>query len=135
MQITYPLLITLVAVGILKRRTNVATCSVFGRLINYSHWPVLLQTDPLAGTKVDKRIRGIAISPALTTLLLAVAAIIILLELHDTLRTTYLDQVKFQYEKDNSAMGQATQYPEDTIRVGLASGEVTMFLALEMMVE
>lgn len=82
---------------------------MFGRLINQSYWPVLLQTDTVAGNKVDKRVRGIAISSSLTTLLLAVAAIVTPLGLHSTLRNTELDDVRFEYSRDASAMGLATQ--------------------------
>ncbi|USW57257.1 hypothetical protein Slin15195_G105760 [Septoria linicola] len=108
-QVRYPLLITLVAVGIVKSRTNVATWSVFGRLINQSYWPILLQTDTVAGNKVDERVRGIAISSSLTTLLLAIAAVVTPLGLHSTLRNTELDDVRFEYSRDTSAMGLATQ--------------------------
>ncbi|KAF2217266.1 hypothetical protein CERZMDRAFT_81197 [Cercospora zeae-maydis SCOH1-5] len=108
-QITYPLLISLVAVGIVKRRTNVATWSVFGRLINHSQWPFLLQTDAANGKKVDKRIRGIAITSTLTTLLLAVAAVVTPLGLHSKLRASEIQDIRFEYVRDTSALGMAAQ--------------------------
>ncbi|GIZ41400.1 hypothetical protein CKM354_000470500 [Cercospora kikuchii] len=108
-QVTYPLLISLVAVGIVKRRTNVATWSVFGRLINHSHWPFLLQTDSVNGKKVDKRIQGIAITSTLTTLLLAVAAVVTPLGLRSQLRAGEAQDIRFEYIRDTSALGMAAQ--------------------------
>ncbi|KAI5363196.1 hypothetical protein Slin14017_G068770 [Septoria linicola] len=93
-QVRYPLLITLVAVG-------TRDCQKQDQCRD--------MTDTVAGNKVDERVRGIAISSSLTTLLLAIAAIVTPLGLHSTLRNTELDDVRFEYSRDTSAMGLATQ--------------------------
>lgn len=61
------------------------------------------------GKKVDKRIQGIAITSTLTTLLLAVAAVVTPLGLRSQLRAGEAQDIRFEYIRDTSALGMAAQ--------------------------
>ena len=108
-QATYPLLIAAVAIGILKVRVNAATWSVFGRLINDSHWPTILGTDAGSDREVDKRVRGLALLSNLAALILAVAAAATPLGIYAKQALAKAHETTFTYAQDLSPVGRATQ--------------------------
>ena len=106
-QLTWPLLLSFITVGILPNQVNAATWSVFGRLINSSHWPLLLSTDTSSDRKVFKRVQGVTWLSSVVGFLLAVAAAITPLGVHIRIRLFRQDDVPFTYVKDISSIGQA----------------------------
>lgn len=124
-QFTYPLLITLVAVGFLKRTSNAATWSVFGRLIHTSLWPFLLQTDTASGSKVEKRVRIMSVLSIFASVLLAVAAIVTPLGLYSTVIEMEITDAAFSYVRDTSPIGLATQ-ARDTYRANRICGALSI---------
>ncbi|KAF7194226.1 hypothetical protein HII31_04463 [Pseudocercospora fuligena] len=108
-KLTYPLLVSWIAAFSLKPKTNVATWSVFGKLINDSLWPTLLRTDTASGLKVHKGTQILSWLSILAAVLLAIAAVVTPLGLHDTIKPKHSDSVQFQYFKDvYSPIGRAT---------------------------
>ena len=82
--------------------------SVFGRLINGSHWPTLLRTDTVSSRKVDLAVNAISQLSAAVTILLGIASGLTPLGLYPTIELWSSDNVVFTYVRDNSYIGLAT---------------------------
>ncbi|KAF2720552.1 hypothetical protein K431DRAFT_304206 [Polychaeton citri CBS 116435] len=107
-KLTYPLLIALVVASILSKQTNVATWSVLSRIVNDSHWPALLRTDTANARKVSRRVRALAILSTVCGLVLAIAAAVTPLGLRSRLSLEEVEETRFSYVRDTSAIGRAT---------------------------
>ncbi|KAI5357107.1 hypothetical protein Slin14017_G124280 [Septoria linicola] len=108
-KLSYPLLFALIAVGTLRTETNAATWSVFGRLINHSLWPAILQTHAASSSKVQRRTSALSWLSSIAGLMLAVSAAITPLGLYTRDGSKQLEDVTFEYVKDTvSAIDRAT---------------------------
>ena len=105
---TFPLILALLSVGLLKPTINAATWSVFGRLINASHWPLVLSTDTSSSERVLRRYRAISWLSNIATFLLALAAAVTPLGLHSQIKLVDQDETPFTYVKDTSPIGRST---------------------------
>jgi len=82
--------------------------SVFGRLINGSHWPTLLRTDTVSSRKVDLAVNTISQLSAAVTILLGIASGLTPLGLYPAVELRSSDNVVFTYVRDDSWIGLAT---------------------------
>lgn len=76
--------------------------------MNDSLWRVLLGTDTASSSKVDKRTRLLSVFSTFLGVLLAIAAAITPLGLHETYRLKDAEGTAFGYVKDGSSVGRAT---------------------------
>ncbi|KIX02557.1 uncharacterized protein Z518_08498 [Rhinocladiella mackenziei CBS 650.93] len=121
LQFTFPLLLVYILAGIVPERSNAITwqeCpvqsqSVTGRFLNGSWWPTILRTDGAAMSKVSNRVIFISTFSTLGFALLAVAAVLTPLGLHNTITATSVQASEFVYARDVSPIGQATLPRDD----------------------
>ncbi|KAJ9654809.1 hypothetical protein H2201_008934 [Coniosporium apollinis] len=106
--LTFPLLLVLFVIGLLRETNTAATWSVLGRLLNDSLWPLILGTDTVARRNVSKRVVASSLLATLGMIVLAIVSPITPLGLSTHVGSTSPKPVIFSYVPDTSPMGQAT---------------------------
>lgn len=108
-QFLLPNAIVLVLVCLIGNQHNAVTWSVVGRQINNSQWPLLLQSDTTASRGVFSGVNAMAYLRPIGAALVAVAAVITPLGLHDAIvPDEAMQAVPFTYLKDNGPLGYGT---------------------------
>lgn len=109
MQFLLPNAIVLILVGLLEDTNSAVTWSVVGRHLDSSFWPVLLRADTTASRRVSTTVRLVAWLRPLLLILVAIAAIVTPLGLHEFVGPSRQPTlVPFSYLRDTSPMGYGT---------------------------
>ncbi|KPI43258.1 uncharacterized protein AB675_6774 [Cyphellophora attinorum] len=108
-QFIFPNALVLIIVSILGNDHNAVTWSVVSRHLLSSNWPFLLRSDTAAGAGVNIGVRILGIIQLLGVIIIAVAAIVTPLGLHENIVATKSNvQVPFTDLVDTSPMGVGT---------------------------
>ncbi|KAI9883072.1 MAG: hypothetical protein M1823_005164 [Watsoniomyces obsoletus] len=112
-QLSFPLIVAIVLVGVLNNVHNAVTWSVVGRMLNGSFWPSILQTDTAATKHVNRRVLFLSILSTFSLVLLGVSSAVTPLGLQDRVVQLSVRPVPFTYMRDESPMGQGTNLRTD----------------------
>ena len=108
-QILFPNALVLVLVCLIGNQHSAVTWSVVGRQINNSQWPILLRSDTTASRGVSPKVNAMSYLRPLGIALIAVAAIVTPLGLHDAIvPDEAMQAVPFAYLQDKSPLGYGT---------------------------
>lgn len=114
-QILFPTALILILVGILGNEHNAVTWSVVQRSLLSSYWPSILRTDASTGRSVNIGVRFLSLLGKLGVFLIALAAIVTPLGLHEAIIATESNvSVPFTELKDTSPMGVGTPPRSDS---------------------
>ncbi|KAL4883983.1 hypothetical protein BJY04DRAFT_215865 [Aspergillus karnatakaensis] len=108
LQITFPLAVVLIIVGLLKERESAATWSVVSRSIQNSFWPTILQSDHALAHNVRTRVVVLSWSATLGTFLLIIVGVATPLGLSDKLQLGTPHSVAWTYVQDPGALAAGT---------------------------
>lgn len=104
-----PNALILILVAVIKNQHSAVTWSVVQRQIFSSLWPMLLSSDATSSAGVNPMVRAVALLRPLGLALVAVAAVVTPLGLHDAVvPSTSYQPVPFSYLADTSPVGQGT---------------------------
>jgi hypothetical protein len=108
-QLLLPDALILILVGVLGKEHNAVSWSSVQRSLLSSHWPTILRTDAATGRSVNVGVRFLSLVGKLGVVLIAVAAIVTPLGLHEAIVATDGNvNVPFTQLKDTSPMGIGT---------------------------
>ncbi|KAJ0425626.1 hypothetical protein BJY00DRAFT_184496 [Aspergillus carlsbadensis] len=107
-QVTFPLAIVLVIVGLMRDRESAATWTTVARSIQSSFWPTLLQSDHTLSKDVRTRLVALTWLTTIGTILLIIVGISTPLGLSEELRVGDTQSVTWEYAHDVGPMGQGT---------------------------
>ncbi|PGH01330.1 hypothetical protein AJ80_09020 [Polytolypa hystricis UAMH7299] len=107
-QLTLPLCIVLVLLGLLKNWETAATWSVAARIVQTSLWPTILDSDYAQTRGVRNRFVALSWIGTIAVLLVAVVGVTTPIGLTDTFELGEPQDVSFHYSRDPGSFGQGT---------------------------